>query len=210
MSWRDSPPTSLPHVLLPIGEMKKSDVRELAKNLGLPVHDKPDSQEICFIPDDDYAGFVRSRRPGRETAGVIVEEDGTLLGHHAGIEGFTIGQRRGLGVTVGAPRYVVEIEPIGRVVTVGPRRSLEKSELEASGFRWQAEPPNGPSPCLAQIRARHQAAPAVVENLGEGRVRVRFESPQSAVAPGQLVAVYQGDRVWGGGRIDAVLGVGSS
>ena len=102
----------LPHVLFPVGGYTKSEIRSIAREHGLPVHDKPDSQEICFVPDDDYLRFVRDRRPERETAGAIVDEEGTVLGEHAGIEGFTIGQRRGLGIAVGSPRYVVQIEPL--------------------------------------------------------------------------------------------------
>ena len=195
----------LPHVLLPVGGHAKAEIRSIARGLDLPVHDKPDSQEICFVPDDDYLGFVRDRRPGLDSSGAIVDEDGKDLGRHDGIEGFTIGQRRGLGIAVGEPRYVVQIEPTSRTVTVGRRSSLEKAGLEASKFNWQVEPPDGPTACLAQIRARHRAVPAVVEPLGDGRARVTFERPQSAVTPGQVVAVYQGDLLLGGGWIDRSL-----
>ena len=166
------------------------------------MHDKPESQEICFVPDDDYLDFVRARRPGPDASGPIVDEDGAVLGEHAGIEGFTIGQRRGLGIAVGAPRYVVQIEPSSKTVTVGRRESLERTGLVASRFNWQGPAPEGPSPCLAQIRARHQAVPSVVEPLGEGRVRVVFDVPQPAVTPGQVVTLYQDDLVLGGGWID--------
>lgn len=195
----------LPHVLLPVGGYTKTEIRAIARDLDLPVHDKPDSQEICFIPDDDYLGFVRGRLPGLETSGPIVDEDGTNLGRHAGIEGFTIGQRRGLGVTVGEPRYVVQIEPTSRTVTVGRRSSLEKAGLEASKFHWHVEAPTNPTPCLAQIRARHKAVPAVVEPLEGGRARVTFDQSQSAVTPGQVVAVYDGEFLLGGGWIDRGL-----
>src|SRR3954449_9702645 len=106
----------LPHVLFPVGAFPKSEIRALAKSLGLPVHDKPDSQEICFVPDDDYLGFIRGRRPDIDTAGPLVDEDGTVLRTHEGIEGFTVGQRRGLGIAVGSPRYVVQIKPATRTV----------------------------------------------------------------------------------------------
>ena len=195
----------LPHVLLPVGGHSKAEIRSIARDLDLPVHDKPDSQEICFIPDDDYLGFVRDRRPGLDSSGALVDEDGTDLGRHGGIEGFTIGQRRGLGIAVGEPRYVVQIEPASRTVTVGRRSSLEKAGLEASKFNWQVEPPEGPTPCLAQIRARHKAVPAVVERLDDGKARILFEGPQSAVTPGQVVAVYREDLLLGGGWIDRAL-----
>jgi tRNA-specific 2-thiouridylase len=192
----------LPHVLLPVGEYRKAEIRALARDLGLPVHDKPDSQEICFVPDDDYLGFVRSRRPGLDTSGALVDEDGETLGRHSGIEAFTIGQRRGLGIAVGEPRYVVQIEPSTRTVTVGPRASLDRWGLEAARVNWQGPRPSGPTPCLAQIRAQHRAVGATVVPLPGERASVRFEMPQSAVTPGQVVTLYQGDVVLAGGWIE--------
>ena len=195
----------LPHVLLPVGEYRKDEIRATARALGLPVHDKPDSQEICFIPDDDYLGFVRSRRPGRDTSGPIVGDDGTVLGQHAGIAGFTVGLRRGLGIACGAPRYVVQIEPCTRTVTIGPRAALDKGGLEASRLNWQGPTPTGPTRCRAQIRARHAAVAATVVPLPGDRARVRFDAPQPAVTPGQVVTLYQDDLVLGGGWIDRAL-----
>lgn len=195
----------LSHVLLPVGQFPKSEIRSIARELELPVHDKPDSQEICFVPNDDYLDFVRTRRPDLETSGEIIDEDGTVLGQHAGIEGYTIGQRRGLGVAVGEPRYVVQIEPATNTVTVGRRERLDKNGLEASRFNWQGPEPDGATPCLAQIRARHKAVPATVEALGDGRARVLFSEPQAAVTPGQVVTVYQGEFVLGGGWIDRAV-----
>jgi tRNA-specific 2-thiouridylase len=177
----------------------------MARQHGLPVHDKPDSQEICFVPDDDYLALVRDRRPERETCGPIVDEEGHVLGAHAGIEGFTIGQRRGLGIAFGVPRYVVQIEPTTRTVTVGRRESLDKIGLTATRFNWQGPEPSGPVACLAQIRAQHRAVPATVEPLSDGSARVLFETPQSAVTPGQVVTVYQDDLVLGGGWISESL-----
>jgi tRNA-specific 2-thiouridylase len=200
----------LPHVLFPVGGFPKAEIRAIAKGQGLPVHDKPESQEICFVPNDDYLDFVRARRPRDDASGPIVDEDGAVLGEHAGIEGFTIGQRRGLGIAVGAPRYVVQIEPSSNTVTVGRRESLERTGLLASRFNWQGRAPEGPSACLAQIRARHEAVPSVVEPLGEGRVRVDFDVPQQAVTPGQVVTLYQDDLVLGGGWIDRALDPPSS
>jgi tRNA-specific 2-thiouridylase len=191
----------LPHVMFPVGGFSKPEIRAIARQHGLPVHDKPDSQEICFVPDDDYLSFVRDRRPERETRGPIVDEKGLVLGEHSGIEGFTIGQRRGLGIAFGAPRYVVQIEPMTRTVTVGRRESLDKIGLTASRFNWQGPEPLRPIACLAQIRAQHRAVPATVEPLPGGSARVLFEIPQSAVTPGQVVTVYQDDLVLGGGWI---------
>jgi len=195
----------LPKVLLPVGSYSKAEVRTMARDLDLPVHDKADSQEICFIPDDDYLSFVKARRPDLETSGPIVDEDGSSLGRHEGIEGFTIGQRRGLGIAVGEPRYVVQIEPNSRTVTVGRRSSLEKPGLLASKFHWHIEAAEIPTACLAQIRARHKAVPAIVEPLEDGRARVIFDQPQSAVTPGQVVAIYQENSLLGGGWIEQGL-----
>ncbi|MFO0951763.1 MAG: tRNA 2-thiouridine(34) synthase MnmA [Isosphaeraceae bacterium] len=197
----------LPHVLFPVGDRPKSEIRELARDQGLPVHDKPDSQEICFVPDDDYLGFVRARRPDLDTAGPLVDEDGTPLGRHNGIEGFTIGQRRGLGVALGEPRYVVQIEPASRTVTLGKRETLEKPGLVASRFNWQGPKPaaSGSISCVAQVRARHQAVPAHARVLPGGRVEVWFETPVAAVTPGQVVTLYEDDLVLGGGWIDQAL-----
>ena len=196
----------LDRVLLPIGDYTKEQVRAFAKELDLPVHDKPDSQEICFVPDDDYLSFVRRRRPDRETAGAIVdEESGRELARHQGFEAFTIGQRHGLGIAVGSPRYVVSIDSNSRDVAVGPRTSLEKPGLEAVRFNWHAPIPDAPLACQAQIRAQHRPVAAVVEPLAESRARVRFETPQIAVTPGQVVALYQDDVVIGGGWIERAI-----
>jgi tRNA-specific 2-thiouridylase len=195
----------LSHVLFPVGGYAKSEIRALALELGLPVHDKPDSQEICFVPDDDYLAFVRERRPGEARRGPIVDEEGNQIGEHSGIEGFTIGQRRGLGIALGTPRYVVQIEPSSRTVTVGRRESLQKIGLRATRFNWQGPVSPGPIPCLAQIRAQHRAVPATVEALPGERAIVLFESPQSAIAPGQVVTLYQGELVLGGGWIEEVV-----
>jgi tRNA-specific 2-thiouridylase len=192
----------LARVLLPVGAYPKAEIRTIAREQGLPVHDKPDSQEICFIPDDDYQRFVRARRPDLATAGPIVDEDGTSLGEHGGIEGFTIGQRRGLGIAVGEPRYVVQIEPATKTVTVGRRESLDREGLEAARFNWQVDRPEAPLRCLAQIRARHRPVPATVTPLPGDRARVDFDRPQAAVAPGQVVALYEGEILLGGGWID--------
>ena len=193
----------LAKVLLPVGGFAKAEIRAIARDEGLPVHDKPDSQEICFVPDDDYLRFVRERRDEAPRPGSIVDEDGTPLGEHGGVEGFTIGQRRGLGLSVGEPRYVVQIEAATSTVTVGRRTSLERPGLVAGRVNWQVDEPTGPFRCLAQIRARHRAVAATVEPLPGGRIRVDFDEPQSAVTPGQVVTLYGDDLVIGGGWIEA-------
>jgi tRNA-specific 2-thiouridylase len=195
----------LKSVLLPVGGFTKAEIRQIAKDQDLPVHDKPDSQEICFIPDDNYLRFVRERKPDLHTPGVIRDEDGTTLAQHDGIEAFTIGQRRGLGVAVGEPRYVVQIEPATNTVLIGPRASLDRGGLMASRFNWQIEPPISAVRCQAQIRARHKAVDATVEPLPNDEVRVTFDVPQSAVTPGQVITIYDGETVMGGGWIESAI-----
>ncbi len=195
----------LEQVLLPVWGFSKAEIRAIARDAGLPVHDKPDSQEICFVPDDDYLRFVRDRRPELGRPGPIVDEAGQTLGTHGGVEGFTIGQRRGLGIAVGEPRFVVQIEPATRTVTVGRREALERPGLEASRFNWQIDRPDGAIACQAQIRARHRAVAATAQVLDQEKVVVRFDRPQSAIAPGQIVTLYDGDLVIGGGWIDRSL-----
>jgi tRNA-specific 2-thiouridylase len=196
----------LQRVLLPIGEMPKEEVRRIAREWDLPIHDKVDSQEICFIPDNDYVRFIRQHRPELHAPGTVVDEEGREVGQHQGIEGFTIGQRRGLGIAFGEPRYVVQIEPATRRVQVGPRGMLERRGLVAGRFNWQVVPPDGPVDCFAQIRSQHKAVEAVAERLDESRVEVRFARAQSAVTPGQVVTLYDGEMVLGGGWIEGSIG----
>ncbi len=192
----------LPHVLFPVGAHSKAEIRALARAHGLPVHDKPESQEICFVPDDDYLNFVREHRPVEDRSGPIVDTEGHTLSTHSGIEGFTIGQRRGLGVALGSPRYVVQIEPLSRTVTIGRREDLLRSDLHARQFNWQGPEPPAAVSCLAQVRAHHQAVPATVTSLPGQRARIAFETSQPAITPGQAVTVYQADLVLGGGWIE--------
>ncbi len=192
----------LTNILFPVGGTEKSDIRELARETGLRVHDKPDSQEICFIPDNDYAAFVERHRGHTETSGELVDTAGNVVGQHGGYEKFTIGQRKGLGVTFGAPRFVVSIEPESRRVVIGTRDDLARTSLEADRLNWLADvSTSGPFRCTAKIRYRHEPAAAEAEIIDEDRLRVRFEDPQYGVAPGQAVVLYEDDRVLGGGWI---------
>lgn len=191
----------LPRVLFPVGDRTKAEIRELARHTGLRVADKPDSQEICFIPDNDYAGFIERYRGRQDTAGELVTTDGEVVGTHSGFERFTIGQRKGLGVAFGEPRFVVRIEPDTKRVVIGEKEDLARSELEADRLNWLvADMPRSFS-CRAMIRYRHTAAEAVAELTDEDRLLVRFHDPQFGVAPGQAVVLYDGDRVLGGGWI---------
>ncbi|MCI0461488.1 MAG: tRNA 2-thiouridine(34) synthase MnmA [Gemmataceae bacterium] len=195
----------LPHLTFPIGDRRKEEVRALARAAGLGIAAKPDSVEICFVPDNDHASFVRRRRPEHDTAGEIVDRGGNVLARHDGIEQFTIGQRKGLGFAAGSRRYVLEIVPETHTVVVGDREELLATGLVASRVNWLGEAPTGPLTCTAKIRYRHPGAPAVVTPLHEGGARVDFATPQSAITPGQAVVFYEGDRVLGGGWIEGAV-----
>jgi tRNA-specific 2-thiouridylase len=195
----------LPRLLFPVGDSRKEQVRALARSAGLGVADKPDSVEICFVPGGDHAALIRERRPERSTAGVIVDTSGKVLARHEGIEQFTVGQRKGLGVATGNRRYVLRIVPEANEVVVGEKEELLVSGLRASRVNWLTEPPVEPLACSAKIRYRHAPAPATVTALDDGGARVVFGEPQSAVTPGQAVVFYQGSRVLGGGWIEEGL-----
>lgn len=193
----------LSQALFPVGSIDKAAVRRTARALGLPVADKPDSQEICFIPNDDYAGFVERRAPGEIRPGWILDQRGQRLARHEGVHRYTIGQRRGLGIAAGHPLYVLALRPESGTVVVGPRRALERTSLTASQVNWvSGAPPGGPVAAGVQIRHRHGPAPARVVPDGPDRVRVEFEFPQLAVTPGQAAVFYDGDEVLGGGWIE--------
>ncbi len=189
----------------PVGDRPKDAVREYAHLRRLPVAAKPDSQEICFIPDHDYASFVTKHSPDLSRAGDIVDESGHVLGQHGGIHRFPVGQRKGLGLApspTGAPVYVLALRPDDRQVVVGPKTSLEQTALTASGVNWIEGAPEGPRRASVQIRHRHPAAPATVRAVGDGRADVVFDAPQIAITPGQAAVFYDGDVVLGGGWIE--------
>ena len=200
------PAAAVGHTLLPIGELEKPAVREIARELGLPVSDKPDSQEICFVPDNDYAGLVRRRTPGAFAAGDLVTTAGDVVGTHAGHQQFTIGQRKGVGVALGYPVYVVDVDPGSNRVTVGGKADLLRDALVADDANWLADRPALRSAaglrCSVKIRYNAEAQPARAW-LDRDRLRVTFDQPQSAVTPGQAVAVYDGQVVVGGGWIES-------
>jgi tRNA-specific 2-thiouridylase len=195
----------LPHLLFPLGGYRKEQVRALARQIGLPVADKPDSVEICFVPDGDHASLVRRRRPGQSAPGEFVDPQGNVLGRHEGIEQFTVGQRKGLGMGFSGRRYVLQIVPETSTVVLGEREDLLKSGLSARAVNWLLPAPAGPLACAVKIRYRHTPAPAIVTPLPGDRVRVEFETPQSAVTPGQAAVFYDADRVLGGGWIEEAL-----
>lgn len=194
--------------LFPLGEMTKEEVREVARRHGLNVAEKRESQEICFVPDGDYAGFIdryleaEGREDERPPGGEIVDTEGHVVGEHEGVHRFTVGQRRGLGISRPLPLYVVRVEPETNRVVVGQDEELLSSEFTAAGVNWVAfDEPSEPVRADVRVRYRHQEAPATITPLGQGRARVRFDEPQRAVTPGQATVFYRGEEVTGGGWI---------
>ena len=194
--------TQLSHTLMPVGAYAKEEIREMAARLGLRVAAKPDSQEICFVPDQDYAGFIErtTGKPSKE--GNFVLADGTVLGRHKGIIHYTVGQRKGLGLSMGRRVVVTKIRPDTNEVVIGEQEDVFSDVLYADRLNFMAAPSfeNGRK-AMAKIRYNHRGAPCAIYADGEDRVRVQFEEPVRAVTPGQAVVFYDGDYVLGGGTI---------
>jgi tRNA-specific 2-thiouridylase len=192
----------LARALFPVGGMPKDDVRRVALARGLRVADKPDSQEICFVPGGDYAAVVDRHLPA-DRSGLVVDMQGRVVGRHDGVHHFTIGQRKGLGIPAAEPLYVVTLDAERRLVQVGPKAALDRRAFTASRVSWvSGSLPAGEIRAEVQIRSRHTAAPARVVPVEAARMEVEFDAPQSAVTPGQAAVVFQGDEVLGGGWID--------
>ena len=188
--------------VFPIGDLKKEDVREHARRLGLATAEKPESQEICFVPGGDYRAFLRERDPGVFRPGAIVDREGRAVGRHTGVANFTVGQKRGLGLQGGRRLYVLDLDPNDNTVTVGEADELDARRLTARSVNFIAcEPPMRPLRVEARIRHSHVPAPATVRAVDADRAEVIFDSPQRAITPGQSVVWYQGDLVVGGGVI---------
>jgi tRNA-specific 2-thiouridylase len=187
--------------VFPIGDQTKDETRAHARRLGLPVAGKPDSQELCFAPAGDAGAFMEARTPGAARPGEVVDPSGRVLGRHGGVHRFTIGQRRGLGVSTGERSYVLEVDAGQDRVVVGPEELLGRRGLSADGVNWIPERPDGPFEADVRIRYRAAGTPALVEPVGRDRARVEFRSPVRAVAPGQLAVFYAGDEVAGSGTI---------
>jgi tRNA-specific 2-thiouridylase len=193
----------LARAAFPVGHLDKPAVRAHARRLQLRVAAKPDSQEICFIPDGDYAAFIERSAPELQRPGTLVDQSGSVVGSHAGVHRFTIGQRKGLGLSAREPLYVLEIRPDTAQVIVGPRDALGRTQLTASGVNWvSGRPEESWRRVTAQIRHRHDAAPARVRALDGRRAEVEFDAPQNAITPGQAAVWYDGDVVVGGGWIE--------
>ena len=191
----------LAHTLLPVGGYRKTEIRDLAQQLGLPVFNKPDSQEICFVPTNNYMDVVGKVARDEIHTGDIVDADGKVIGEHPGHQHFTIGQRRGVGVAFGYPIYVVDKDAEANTITVGQADDLLSTGLTAAETNWLVDPPGKPIDCHVKIRYNADLVEATAQMVGEDDLRVTFKEPQRAVAPGQAVVCYEGDRVLGGGWI---------
>ncbi len=193
----------LGRILFPLGDMPdKRDVRAKARAMGLPVHAKPDSQEICFVPDNDYVAFLARRCPEAFRPGPIVDSSGKALGQHRGIAAFTIGQRKGLGVAGKTPLYVTHLDAASATVTVGPRSEILHRHLQATQANWHCDLP-AEFEATVQVRYNHAGSPARVRVAGAAGFDVDFAEPVMAVTPGQAAVCYQGDRLLGGGWIQS-------
>ena len=205
------PRAALERAVFPLGDLDKEQVRGHAARLGLEVWDKPESQDLCFVPDGDYAGFMIEKLGERRgtAPGPIEDATGRRLGTHSGIIHYTVGQRRGLGIAAPEPLYVLALEPARDAVVVGPRHALESPGLVTEPMNWLLpEPPAAGTLVMAKIRYHHEPAPAHVEPLESGGVEIRFATPQSAVTPGQSCVLYDGDRVLGGAAIARSIAAG--
>ena len=200
-------PAVLPRLHFPLGELTKPEVRARARALELVTADKPESQEICFVPTGDYRDLLEKRLATRHPAlepGPIVDEAGSVLGDHDGYAGFTIGQRRGLGGGFDRPMFVLEIRPETREVVVGPREALEMTAIRVEAPHWLQDAPAPGSTLGVQVRHRAPALEVMVRTIDDGGAVLEFDRPRKAVAPGQSAVLFEGDVVRGGGRIDRV------
>ncbi len=197
----------LARTMFPLGGMQKVDVRALAEELKIPIAQKPDSQEICFVPNGDYAGFIdaymKEQGLTREQAsGELVTPEGEVLGEHKGAHHFTVGQRRGLGVAAGEPLYVISTDTATQRVTIGRNEDLLRDTMQVGDINWiSIAEPSEPIRAEVKIRNRHNAAPATITPLNDGLVEVKFDESQRAVTPGQAAVFYRGEVVLGGGWI---------
>jgi len=199
------PDETLPHLLFPLGELEKSEVRRIARREGLVTAERPDSQEICFVPGGDYGAFLEERATGSPATlgpGEVVARDGRVLGTHRGVARYTIGQRRGLGVASGTRQFVIALDAAENRVVVGSDADLERRDARLWSVRWPADRAGESTLAVrVQLRSRHRAARATVRRGEDGGAEVRFEEPQRAVTPGQSAVFYDGDAVIGGGIV---------
>lgn len=193
----------LAHTLMPVGDYPKDEIRQMAKKLGLLVADKPDSQEICFIPDHDYAAFIEEYTGKCPPPGNFVDQQGNVLGQHRGITHYTVGQRKGLNLSMGRPVFVSAIRPDANEVVIGDSQDVFTDTLTCSKLNWQSVAGIGDQPVevMAKIRYSHKGSPCTITQIGEDQVKCEFHEPVRAVTPGQAVVFYDGEYVVGGGTI---------
>ena len=192
----------LAHTLMPVGEYTKDEVREIAERIALRVANKPDSQDICFVPDGDYAGFIQNTLDKKLPTGNFVTAEGKVLGQHKGITHYTVGQRKGLGLALGYPAFVIEIRPETNEVVIGTNEDSMSPYVRANQLNFMSiEDVKEPMRVFAKIRYNHKGAWCVIEKTGEDEVLCTFEEAQRAITPGQAVVFYDGDYVLGGGTI---------
>ncbi|MGD9345960.1 MAG: tRNA 2-thiouridine(34) synthase MnmA [Candidatus Aminicenantes bacterium] len=192
----------LSHTLFPVGKFTKAEIRKKAREWDLPVAQRPESQEICFIPDNEYVDFLRKKIPESFRSGSIVDPEGRVLGCHNGIIHFTVGQRRGLGIAATHPLYVIAIDAVKNEVIAGPNDLLYKKDLVADRINWiSGTTLESPIAAKARVRYKHKEVKALLTPFDSGKIRVEFEEPQRAITPGQAVVFYEGDVVLGGGTI---------
>jgi tRNA-specific 2-thiouridylase len=192
----------LARAIFPLGDKTKSDTREVARHCNLKTADKEESMEICFVPDNNYGGFLQSANLVQKHRGEIVDLHGTVLGQHDGIEFYTIGQRKGLGITTPKPVYVIELDAENNRVIVGDDSALDRDEFTATNCNWHPfDKLEGPVEVTAKIRYNHPGTPATITPSGNGSVCVKLHTPQRAITPGQAAVFYQDDLVVGGGWI---------
>lgn len=195
----------LRYSLMPLGEYKKEEVRKIAAQVGLKVHDKPKSQDICFIPSGDYRNFIQQKTKIQLIPGEIQDKAGNILGQHQGIAFYTIGQRKGLGIAIGKPLYIIDIDATKNTIIVGEEPELYHQELIAEEINWQAfDKLTQEMEVTALIRYLHKGGEAVITPLNERSIKVRFKEPQRAITRGQSIVFYQNTLLLGGGIIDKV------
>jgi tRNA-specific 2-thiouridylase len=192
----------LARMMLPVGDYHKDEIRRMARDLGLRVADKKDSQEICFVPEGDHAAFIRRKRGASPEAGEVVTTAGQVVGTHDGLDRFTIGQRKGLGIAFGEPRFVVRLDSDTNRVVLGTKDELARRELTANGTNWLIEPHVAPRLCTVKIRYNARPAAGTLTALSGQRLHIALAEPQYGVAPGQAVVCYDGQQVLGGGWIE--------
>jgi tRNA-specific 2-thiouridylase len=189
----------------PLGDFTKKEIRKIAKSLHFPIANKPESQELCFIPNNDYRNFIKESSLTLFNEGNFISTDGKILGKHKGIQNYTIGQRRQLGIAIGKPLYVIKIDPLTNTITLGGKNDLYSSKLIAENMNWIAiDKPQQPFKAFARIRYKHEESPATIIPIDDSTVQITFDEAQRAITPGQAVVIYDDDTVVGGGWITAV------